>query len=65
MQSPATPTPGADRELRTRHNMETIYCENRNGATLQRYFQDRVPISNARLLGLGRLPKPAALALSL
>jgi hypothetical protein len=26
---------GLPRELRTRHNMRAIYCENRNGATLQ------------------------------
>jgi hypothetical protein len=26
---------GLPRELRTRHNMLAIYCENRNGATLQ------------------------------
>ena len=26
---------GLPRELRTRHNMRTIYCENRNGATQQ------------------------------
>ena len=29
---------GRPRELRTRHNMETIYCENRNGATQQTLF---------------------------
>jgi hypothetical protein len=31
---------GLPRELR--HNMGTVYCENRNGATQQTLFQDRV-----------------------
>ena len=29
---------GLPRELRTRHNMQAIYCENRNGATPQTLF---------------------------
>ena len=43
MQTPSTPTPGADRELRIRHNMRTIYCENRNGATQQTLFSGPRP----------------------
>ena len=52
--------------LRIRHNMRPIYCKNRNGATLQNViFRTASPFPNARLLGLGRLPKPCRLALSL
>ena len=41
--------------------MRTTYCENRNGATLQNViFRTASPFPNARLLGLGRLPNPAA-----
>ena len=40
--------------------METIYCENRNGATQETLFQDRVrpkvPSHDTRSLGLGRSP---------
>src|SRR5262245_42619465 len=48
-------TSGLPRELR--HNMRAIYCENRNGATLQTLFSGPRPpwiISlNTRLLGPG------------
>ena len=47
---------GLPRELRTRHNMGTVYCENRNGATQQTLFSGPRALRfhpDTRLLGPG------------